>query len=187
MVLAAVRKAAEAFGALGCEVSPTITPYLSDDFRPAEDFYRVRVLTEMLQVQENLRANSKVIDDWTSPANNYSAAQLFLHEAAMMRLAEKAVRLLGDFDYLLLPTSPIPAFAAELPSPDPDDLFAPWCNTFLFNLADLPAISINCGFTPDGLPIGLQIVGKRFDDLGLLQMAFRYQNACPMECPWPLR
>lgn len=103
----------------------------------------------------------------------------------MLRLAEQASLLLGDADYLVMPTSPVPPFAAELPSPDATDLFAPWCNTFLFNLADLPAITVNCGFTRDGLPIGMQIVGRRCDDVGLLRMARHYEQAMPMSRRWP--
>ena len=42
-----------------------------------------------------------------------------------------------------------------------------------------PAASIPCGFTKDGLPVGLQIVGRRFDDLGVLQMSAAFEAARP--------
>lgn len=185
-VLAAVRQAATVLAGFGCSVEPVGSVFEKDAFVPAENFYRVRVLTEMMLIEEARRSASKVIDDWTKVASSYTAADLYNFESAMLRLAEKASSLLGEADYLVMPTSPIPPFAAELPSPDAADLFGPWCNTFLFNLADLPAITINCGFTSEGLPIGLQIVGRRFDELGLLRLARHYERAAPLTRAWPL-
>ncbi|MES2532685.1 MAG: amidase, partial [Pseudomonadota bacterium] len=49
-----------------------------------------------------------------------------------------------------------------------------------------PAISVNAGYTSDGLPIGLQIAGRRFDDLGVLQMARAWEEMRPAERPFPV-
>jgi Asp-tRNA(Asn)/Glu-tRNA(Gln) amidotransferase A subunit family amidase len=54
-----------------------------------------------------------------------------------------------------------------------------------WNMGEQPAASINCGYTKSGLPIGLQIVGQRFDDLGVLQMSKWYEEARPKQRPWP--
>ena len=48
-----------------------------------------------------------------------------------------------------------------------------------FNFLGLPAISLPCGFSSDGLPIGLQIVGKAFDEAGILDIAHAYEQATP--------
>jgi len=74
------------------------------------------------------------------------------------------------YDYVLSPTSPMPAFAAELPSPTNDPLrpLEHIAFTVPFNMSEQPAASVNCGYTSGGLPIGLQIAGQRFDDLGML-------------------
>jgi aspartyl-tRNA(Asn)/glutamyl-tRNA(Gln) amidotransferase subunit A len=48
-----------------------------------------------------------------------------------------------------------------------------------------PSASINCGYTAGGLPIGLQIVGRRFDDLGVLRLAAAYEKMRPAQRPWP--
>ncbi|MBX5473026.1 MAG: hypothetical protein IRZ23_11255, partial [Acetobacteraceae bacterium] len=92
------------------------------------------------------------------------------------------------FDFILSPTAPLPAFAAELPSPtnDPDRPFEHIAFTVPFNMSGQPAISLNCGYTAEGLPIGLQIVGRRFDDLGVLQMARAYEQLRPAQRPWPV-
>lgn len=186
-VVAAMRAAARVFEGMGCTVEEIHSPFESDAYVPAENYYRVRVLTEMLLVEPQLRSESKVIDEWTQEAAGYSAADLYNLEAAMLRLAEQAAALLGDADYLLMPTSPIPPYEAELPWPKGSNLFGPWCNTFLFNLADLPAISFNCGFTRSGLPIGLQVVGRRLDDLGLLRMARQHERATSADVAWPFQ
>ncbi len=93
--------------------------------------------------------------------------------------------MIDNFDFLALPSAPVPAFAAELPGLEGLSVFAPWCNTFLFNLTEQPAISIPCGQTAGGLPIGLQLVGRRFDDLGVIQLAYAFEQAQNLRINWP--
>jgi aspartyl-tRNA(Asn)/glutamyl-tRNA(Gln) amidotransferase subunit A len=57
--------------------------------------------------------------------------------------------------------------------------------TVPFNQSGQPAASIHCGHSASGLPIGLQIVGRRFDDLGVLQMAHFYESVRGPRAPWP--
>jgi aspartyl-tRNA(Asn)/glutamyl-tRNA(Gln) amidotransferase subunit A len=52
-------------------------------------------------------------------------------------------------------------------------------------MSDQPAASVNAGFTEAGLPIGLQIVGRRFDDLGVLRLSQAWEEMCPDRRPWP--
>jgi Asp-tRNA(Asn)/Glu-tRNA(Gln) amidotransferase A subunit family amidase len=91
------------------------------------------------------------------------------------------------FDYVISPVSPVPAFDAELASPTNDPL-RPLEHigfTVPFNMSEQPAASIPCGRTASGLPIGLQIVGQRFDDLGVLQVARAYEHLRGAQRPWP--
>ncbi|MBV8184972.1 MAG: amidase, partial [Hyphomicrobiales bacterium] len=83
--------------------------------------------------------------------------------------------------------APIATFAAELPCPtnDPARPLDHIAFTVPYNMSEQPAASINCGFTEDGLPIGLQIAGKRFDDVGVLQIARWYEEARGRQRPWP--
>ena len=85
--------------------------------------------------------------------------------------------LAAPFDLLALPTVPVPAYAAELPTLPGQSLHAPFANTLLFNLTEQPAVSLNCGFTRAGLPVGLQLVGRRHDDAGLLRLAHALEGA----------
>ena len=69
-------------------------------------------------------------------------------------------------------------FAAELASPlnDPDKPFEHIAYTVPWNMAENPAISINGGYDKQGFPIGVQIIGRRFDDLGVLGMAKAFET-----------
>ena len=98
------------------------------------------------------------------------------------------VQACSGFDYVIAPTAPLPAFAAELPSPTNDPLrpLEHIAFTVPFNMSEQPAASINCGYTASGLPIGLQIAGKRFDDLGVLQVARAFELVRDIQNPWPL-
>jgi aspartyl-tRNA(Asn)/glutamyl-tRNA(Gln) amidotransferase subunit A len=89
-----------------------------------------------------------------------------------------------DFDFLLTPTVSVAAFPADRLMPEgwpPHEWnWLPWAQfSYPFDLAGNPAASVPAGFTPSGLPVGLQIVGKRFDDLGVLQASAAFERARP--------
>jgi aspartyl-tRNA(Asn)/glutamyl-tRNA(Gln) amidotransferase subunit A len=81
-----------------------------------------------------------------------------------------------DVDALLTPTSPIPAFKLGEKS-DPLAMYLCDIYTIGVNLAGLPAISVPCGFTQSGLPIGLQLIGQPFAEANLLAIANAYERA----------
>ena len=139
---------------------------------------------------------------------NLAPAQLALMDPSLVEVAEQGSRttaleylsamavrndlgtLMGEFhsryDLLLTPTLPIPAFAAgvEVPEGWPRQRWTSWTPfTYPFNLTQQPAASVPCGFTADGLPIGLQIVGPRHADATVLAAAQAYQRATD----WHLR
>jgi aspartyl-tRNA(Asn)/glutamyl-tRNA(Gln) amidotransferase subunit A len=86
------------------------------------------------------------------------------------------------------PVSPVVNFAAELASPlnDPQRPFEHICYTVPWNMSENPAVSINGGFSAGGFPIGVQIVGRRFDDLGVLGMAKAFEGLRGPQRPWPV-
>ena len=86
-----------------------------------------------------------------------------------------------DYDLLLTPSLAVPAFEVGKISPYADDGSWPsWTPfSFPFNLTQQPAASVPCGLTSDGLPVGLQIVGRPFDDWSVLQAAKAYEGADP--------
>ncbi len=107
----------------------------------------------------------------------------------MGAMREAAVLACQPFDYVLSPVSPVAAYAAEWAGPtnDPREPFEHIAFTLPYNMSEQPAASINCGYTHSGLPIGLQIAGKRHDDLGVLQIAAAYERLRGAQRPWPQR
>jgi aspartyl-tRNA(Asn)/glutamyl-tRNA(Gln) amidotransferase subunit A len=93
-------------------------------------------------------------------------------------------RWFEDWDFLLTPSVSVAAFPAEKLMPDhwpshPWD-WVQWAEfSYPFNMSWNPAASVPCGFTAAGLPVGLQIVGRRFDDLGVLQASAAFEQAQP--------
>ena len=86
------------------------------------------------------------------------------------------------YDLLLTPTLAVPPFAAGLERPPnrPAGSRLAWVAfTYPFNLTGHPAATVPCGFTRDGLPIGLQIVGRRLEDATVLRAAAAYEAAAP--------
>jgi aspartyl-tRNA(Asn)/glutamyl-tRNA(Gln) amidotransferase subunit A len=103
------------------------------------------------------------------------------------RKHEYVTEVLGffeDWDFLVTPAVSVAAFPAERLQPEhwpqhPWDWLS-WAEfSYPFNLSGNPAAIVPAGFTADGLPVGLQIVGRRFDDLGVLQLAARFEQARP--------
>lgn len=86
--------------------------------------------------------------------------------------------LFCQYDLLLTPTMPMPAFKVGLDTPNGgDDVSLAWTPfTFTFNLSRNPAASIPCGLTKAGLPIGLQIVGAHYADALLLRAAYAFER-----------
>lgn len=86
-------------------------------------------------------------------------------------------RAFQEVDAIVTPTSPTPAFRVGEKTADPLQMYLSDIFTISVNLAGIPGISIPCGFTGDGLPIGLQILGRHFDEERILQVAYAYEQA----------
>lgn len=151
-------------------------PFTKDADAPAERFYKIRTLTEYSKLPAEDLVKSPIIYQWTRAGEEMSAKALYADFLALQKLREKTMQLMDGYDFLLLPSAVQPPFLAEKAAPDESRLFDPWGNTFLFNLTEQPAASINCGFTQLGLPIGLQIVGQRYDDIGVFRLSKMYEE-----------
>jgi aspartyl-tRNA(Asn)/glutamyl-tRNA(Gln) amidotransferase subunit A len=79
-------------------------------------------------------------------------------------------------DVMVTPTSPTPAFKVGEKADDPLQMYLSDIFTISVNLAGIPGISLPCGFTPEGLPIGMQIMGKHFDEETILNVAYAYEQ-----------
>jgi len=184
----AVETAARAFEAAGAIVEP-MQPLLSRAMLDGIDcFWRMRAWADLSALDAARRAKVlPFIVEWAKGAADLSGLELYRCFSQIFVMRQAAHAACQAYDYVLCPTAPIPAYAAELPCPtdDPARPFEHIAFTVPFNMSEQPAASINCGYTGDGLPIGLQIVGKRFDDLGVLQLARCYEAMRPAQRPWP--
>jgi aspartyl-tRNA(Asn)/glutamyl-tRNA(Gln) amidotransferase subunit A len=94
--------------------------------------------------------------------------------------------LLADHDLLITPATAVPAIAAGVERPDPErqPRWTDWAGfSYPFNLTQQPAASVPAGFTRDGLPVGLQIVGAKYADALVLRAARAFEAACPQPMP----
>ncbi|MDH5740363.1 MAG: amidase family protein, partial [Nitrospira sp.] len=80
-------------------------------------------------------------------------------------------------DLIVTPTTPTPAFKLGEKSEDPLQMYLSDVFTISVNLAGLPAISIPCGFSKAGLPIGLQLIGRAFEEETVLRAAHAYEQS----------
>jgi len=80
-------------------------------------------------------------------------------------------------DAMITPTAPTTAFKIGEKTQDPLQMYLSDIYTISVNLAGLPALSLPCGFDPQGLPIGLQIIGKPFDEATILNLAYAYEQS----------
>jgi len=94
-------------------------------------------------------------------------------------------RAFADFDVLLTPTSPTTAFTIGEKASDPVSMYLSDVYTIPVNLAGIPAVSVPCG-TIDGLPVGLQIMGKHFDEATILRVAHSVEVSTGMDAVPPL-
>jgi Asp-tRNA(Asn)/Glu-tRNA(Gln) amidotransferase A subunit family amidase len=188
-VRAAVEAAARALAAEGAVVAPVATFVTEAMLDGLGLFFRVRLATELTRLGAERRGRMlPFVGAWCDGAESAPATEVVAALGQIMALREAAVAATEPFDFLLMPTSPIPAFAAEAPCPgsDPARPFEHLCFTAPFNQSEQPAASIGCGLTGDGLPIGLQIVGHRFDDPGVLRLARAYERLRPPGSVGPL-
>jgi len=187
-VAKAVADAAKQFEDAGARVE-LVKPFLTQAMLDGLDrFWRTRFWVEASSLPpDRYEKILPFIRSWLEPAAHYDGLSVYTgfdQIIEMRRLGEPALR---DFDFVLSPTAPMTAFPAELPCPtnDPMRPFEHISFTVAYNMTEQPAASINCGYDSDGLPIGLQIVGRRFDDLGVLKLARAYELMRPPQRPWP--
>ncbi|MCP3029999.1 Asp-tRNA(Asn)/Glu-tRNA(Gln) amidotransferase subunit GatA [Halobacillus sp. A1] len=86
-------------------------------------------------------------------------------------------KVLQDYDVIVGPTTPTPAFKVGEKIDDPLTMYANDILTIPVNLAGVPGISVPCGFSSEGLPIGLQIIGRHFDENSVYRAAHAFEQA----------
>jgi amidase/aspartyl-tRNA(Asn)/glutamyl-tRNA(Gln) amidotransferase subunit A len=143
-----------------------------DAILPMEDSFKLRGWREYASVPEAMRAHTPAeIFAWFAEAERWSGDRIARFEAGIAKGVAQANALFEDADFLLTPVMPVVNFPATERGPDPQNPLSHCTFTAPFNQSGHPAAAICAGFDARGLPIGIQIVGKRFDDIRLCRLA----------------
>ncbi|MFE2647446.1 amidase [Streptomyces nigra] len=123
-------------------------------------------------------------------SRNWSAEELTTAKTVRKAVYNKMWRFMQDYDLLITPTLAVPPFALYNQGPEIiDGRMLPstaWLGfTFPINLTGQPAASVPAGFTSDGLPVGLQIIGRHLADASVLRASAAFEAAAPWASHWP--
>jgi aspartyl-tRNA(Asn)/glutamyl-tRNA(Gln) amidotransferase subunit A len=183
-----VVKAAKAFESAGAVVTEVDSVITREMLEGLDNFWRARMWDDLSKLPAAERGKTlPYIHQWAEKGAKLSGVDVIRGFNATMAIRAAAAKLFCDLDYLISPVSPVVKFNAELASPinDPDKPFEHICYTVPWNMAENPAVSINGGYDEQGFPIGVQIIGRRFDDLGVLAMAKAFEGLRGAQKPWP--
>ncbi len=179
-----VERAARSFGALGCSVEAE-DPGFPDPGEALSLLFYSGVGARVTQGHPEWR--SLIDPGLTRAVDQYRHASAFDVAGALFTRARvwDAMRTFFDrYDLLLTPTMPLTAFPLGKDFPEtvagqcrPNLLWTPF--TYVFNLTGQPAITVPCGWSSEGLPVGLQIVGRRYDDATVLRAARAFEQLQP--------
>jgi len=178
-------KAFESAGAVVTEVNGILTREMLDGL---DDFWRARMWDDLEKLTPQERGKAlPYIHQWAEKGAKLSGVDVIRGFNMTMAIRAAAAKLFCDLDYVISPVSPVVKFGAELASPfhDPARPFEHICYTVPWNMAENPALSINGGYDAQGFPIGVQIIGRRFDDHGVLALAKTFESLRGPQRPWP--
>ena len=185
---AAVHEAARALAGTGATIVP-IEPFLTRTMIDGLDrFWRARGWEEVSRLTPEQQAKIlPYIFDWIATAKDFSGRDVYTGFAQIEAMRNAIHAALADVDFIVSPTAPTPSYPAEWASPfnDPQRPFEHIAFTVSANMGGQPAVSVNCGYAGSGLPIGLQIIGQSFDDVGVLRLAHAFEAIRAPQRPWP--
>jgi aspartyl-tRNA(Asn)/glutamyl-tRNA(Gln) amidotransferase subunit A len=126
--------------------------------------------------------------DWMT--REWKAEDFTNANIARKAVANRMWRMMARYDFILTPTVAVPPFPVHMQGPEKIDgrYVRPeaWLAfTFLMNLTGQPAASVPAGWTRDGLPVGMQIVGRHLDDATVLLASAAFEGARPWADRWP--
>lgn len=179
-VLKAVDAAVATLAALGAEVEK-VDPGFDDPGSCFRTLWWAGAYSLLGQLPDEKKALlDKDLLDVVRQAEGISMAEYLAATRERGLLGSHMRQFMERYDLLVTPSLPGPAFAAGVLGPT-DSVTGKWVNwtpfSYPFNLTQQPAASVPCGFTAEGLPIGLHLVGRMFDDRTVLRAAHAYEQA----------
>ncbi|MBB3396602.1 amidase [Rhizobium sp. BK060] len=187
-VRAAVEVAGQRFedaGAIVTPVQPVLTRVMLDGL---DTFWRSRFWGDIENLSPERRTRIlPYIYTWAEGGASISGAEAVRGFNQTIEMRKSCGLLFTKVDAVISPTNPIVSYPADWASPtnDPTRPFEHICFTVPWNMSEQPAASINCGFSRSGMPIGLQIVGPRFDDILVLRLSKAFESWTGGVRSWP--
>ena len=178
-VEAAVDAAVEVLAGLGAQVT-AIDPGFGDPVAAFDVLWWSGVAKVLEPYGDRLDGVDPGLLRGAETGRGYTASDVVDANTVRMQLGSAMGRFHREYDVLLTPTLPIPAFPAgqDVPDGSASPEWTSWTPyTYPFNLTQQPALSVPCGLTSAGLPIGLQVVGPRHADVAVLRVGQAYQAA----------
>ena len=183
VVTTACDSARPVFAELGCTVEDA-----EPDLHEADDVFRtLRAWSFAHDRGDDYRSSRHLMKDtvvWNVEQGlTLSAAAIARAETMRAVLHERARLFFERYEFLILPVSQVPPFSVEVEwiktiNGRAMNTYIDWMATcYVISVTGLPAISVPCGFTPGGLPVGLQIVGGHRRDRDVLEMAYAFERA----------
>jgi len=179
-----VKKAADEIASLGADVDEITPPWGRDGPELIRFFWAAHELRFRPLLDEWADQMDPGLVACIESAGNPSAEDYLKMRQRKLDYIAAIHHWFEDWDLLLTPSVSVPAFPAERLQPEDwpahDWDWVSWAEfSYPFNFSHNPAASIPCGYTDDGLPVGLQIVGRRLDDLGVLRASAALEVARP--------
>ena len=188
-VRVAVQTAARALESAGAQVEE-MQSFLTEELLDGmARFFEARSYSDFVQLSAEKQAKVlPFIAQWcTWRAKNFSGRDVFAAYTSYVTLREVTLKACQPYDFVISPTSPILPYEAELACPgnDPRNALPHIAFTVPYNMSEQPAASLNWTFSADGLPIGVQVIGRRFDDAGVLRLCRALEQMRPAQKAWP--
>lgn len=189
-VAATVRRVADVFADAGARVEP-VAPFLTPaDLASLDRFWRVRGWSDYQRLDPAARGRVlPYIVEWVRGGAEASGIETVRAAETMLAVGRDALAATHGFDLVLSPVSPVATFPAEWAGPtnDPDTAMHHIAFTVPANFSHQPAASMHAGVTRDGRPVGVHVVGRRFDDLAVLRAVAWWESVRPAAASptWP--
>ena len=187
----AVRKAVESAGRLlegaGAIVEPFTSPLDHDAYAPIDRYLQVRGFVEYSDLPPHGgNGINSYVRDWAMQGGRLSGVDIYRSLSAISEMKAAFLAAFEGWDYVIAPTLPVVNFPAEEPGLSREMPLAHTVFTALFNQTGQPASTVCTEFDDRHLPIGIQVIGHRCDDLGVLQVTKALEDLREVSMDWPL-
>lgn len=188
-IVDATAEALPVLKSIGCEVD-NAHPEMPEVYDTNRTLRGLIFAYQLAQMTGDQRRQIKESVRWdAAQGEKLTALDIAMAETKRAKICQNVYRFLEKYEFLVLPVTQVAPFPVEMEYPTEINgkklrSYLEWMEiVYAITLTGLPAISVPCAFTAAGMPVGLQIVGRRNDDLGVLQLAHAFEQAAGVPKP----